>query len=243
MSDPAFVVDPRIFETFPGVRIGVIAAHGVDNRVGDPEIGRLLDAAQRHAAEQLAGVAVIEHPAIAPWREAYRRFGAKPKKTRSSIENLVRRLLKGDPLPSINPLVDLYNAVSLRHLLPVGGEDLDRTAGPIRLTFAGEDEAPVRLLGEKQARPPYPGEVIYTDDAGAICRRWNWKEADRTQLTPETRRAVFVIEALPPASEEALVAALDDLAGLVARFCGGRLENRVLDVDTAGFDPGEAKPV
>ena len=126
------IIDRRIFDEFPGVRIGVIAAHGVDNGVENPEIGRLLEEEQRLVALNLAGVTVIEHPSIAPWREVYRKFGAKPKKYRSSIENLVRRLLKGATLPSINPLVDLYNVVSLRHLLPVGGEDLERTSGSIR---------------------------------------------------------------------------------------------------------------
>ena len=232
------IIDRRIFDEFPGVSIGVIAAHGVDNRGEHPKIGRLLEEEQRLAASKLAGVTVIEHPRIAPWREAYRKFGAKPKKYRSSIENLVRRLLKGAALPSINPLVDLYNIVSLRHLLPVGGEDLQRTKGPIRLTFAGGHEKPVLVLGERQERPPYPGEVVYKDDEGAICRRWNWKEADRTKLTDDTRHAVLVIEALPPAGEEALSAALEDLTRLIERFCGGRLTRRLLDSEHPSFDLG-----
>ncbi len=250
MASRLLIVDERIFEQFPGTLVGVVAARGVDNRGEDPEIRRLLEAEQRRVAGELAGVAVVEHPRIAPWRDAYRRFGAKPKKYRSSIENLVRRVLKGAALPSINPLVDLYNVVSLRHLLPVGGEDLERVKGPIFLTFAGEDEPPVLLLGERHERPPHPGEVIYRDGAGAICRRWNWKEADRTKLTPGTRHAVLVIEALPPAGEAELSAALEDMAGLIERYCGGRLSRRLLDRDgpradldaTPALRPGSAGP-
>ena len=238
MPGQLLLIDERIFDEFPGVRVGVIAAHGADNRGGDPQISRLLEEEQRRVAADLAGVTVIEHPRVAPWRAAYRRFGARPKKYRSAIENLVRRLLKGAALPSINPLVDLYNVVSLRHLLPVGGEDLERTAGSIVLTFAGEHENPVLLLGERQERPPYPGEVVYRDDVGAICRRWNWKEADRTKLTPDTRHAVLVIEALPPVDEAMLSAALEDLTGLIERFCGGRLTGHLLDRDNAGVDLG-----
>ncbi len=238
MPGQQLIVDARVFEQFPGVRIGVIAAQGVDNRTGDPEIAEMLAAEQRRVAEELAGIVVIEHPRVAPWRDAYRRFGVKPKKYPSSIENLIRRLAKGATLRSINPLVDLYNVVSLRHLLPVGGEDLDRTSGPIRLTFAGDDEPAVKLLGEAVERPPHPGEIFYTDDAGAICRRWNWKEADRTKLTPETRHAVLVIEALPPVEEAELEAALDDLAGLVERFCGGELRRCLLAPDNPAVDLG-----
>ncbi len=236
MSGQRVIIDEHIFEQYPGVRVGVIGARGVDNRSEDPEIPALLEAEQRRMAGELAGVTVVEHPRVAPWRDAYRRFGAKPKRYRSSIENLVRRVLKGSALPSIHPLVDLYNVVSLRHLLPVGGEDLGTIKGPIFLTFAGDEEPPVRLLGERQERPPYPGEVIYRDGVSTICRRWNWKEADRTKLTPGTRDAVLVIEALAPAGEAELSAALEDLAGLIERYCGGRLSQHLLDRDNRRAD-------
>lgn len=231
-------IDPRIFDEFPGVRVGVLFADDVDNSGDPPELRTLLATEQRRVAESLAGINVIEHSRIAPWRDAYRRFGAKPKKYRSSIENLVRRVLKGGALPSINPLVDLYNVISLRHLVPVGGEDLDCIAGDLVLTFAGDSEPPALLLGEGQPRSPHPGEVIYKDDAGAVCRRWNWKEADRTKLTAATRRAVLVIEALPPVDEAMLDAALADLAELVEGFCGGRTVGRQLHRDLGEVQSG-----
>ncbi len=221
-------IDQRIFDEFPGVRVGVLFVEDVDNSGDHPELRDLLDEEQRRVAETLAGVQVIAHPHIAPWRDAYRHFGAKPKKYRSSIENMVRRVLKGGALPSINPLVDAYNVISLRHLLPVGGEDADRLEGDLVLTFAGDSEPPALLLGEPQPRSPHPGEVFYKDDTGAVCRRWNWKEADRTKLTADTRRAVLVIEALPPVDEAMLEAALADLEQLVDRFCGGRATRHLL---------------
>ena len=187
--------------------LGVIVARGVDNTGEPPGIPAGLRLEEARVRELFAGQPVTEHPRIAVWREAYRKFGAKPKDHPSSIENLVRRVAKGHALPRINPLVDLYNTISLRYLLPAGGEDLDRTAGDVRLTVAGEAEASVRLLGEPEARPPYPGEVIYKDDLGALCRRWNWKEADRTKLTPETRQAILVLEGLPPVGVEEVAAA------------------------------------
>ncbi len=158
MSGPTLTIGPRIFERFPGVRVGVVAAHGVDNSTGDPEIPALLEEEQRRAVAELAGVTVVEHPHVAPWRDAYRGFGAKPKKYRSSIENLVRRVLKGQALPSIGPLVDLYNVVSLRHLLPVGGEDLECTVGPIRLTFAATASPPVCCSANASPGCPIPAK-------------------------------------------------------------------------------------
>lgn len=233
------VVEPSVLELFPQVMVGVLVARDVDNRATEderPALERRLAAAQRAAVASLGGASVTEHPRIACWREAYRRFGAKPKKYPSSIENLVRRAMKGEPLGHINRLVDLGNVVSLMHLLPLGGEDLDRIEGDLRLTRAGEAEPPVRLLGESEARPPKPGEVFYRDDAGAVCRRWNWKEADRTKLTEATARAVLVVEALAPIRREELLEALDALAGLVRETCGGEVSEALLDRDRTEVD-------
>jgi DNA/RNA-binding domain of Phe-tRNA-synthetase-like protein len=224
-----FIIEGAIFDDFPDARIGMVSAQGLDNRGGDSEITELLRKGEASLIETMQGTPITEHPRIAPWREAYRKFGARPKKYPSSIENLARRTQKGERLRHINKLVDIYNAISLRHLVPVGGEDLDRVEGDIRLTYAGEDEPPVQLLGEPEPRPPVPGEVIYKDDVGAICRRWNWKEADRSKLTEDTRTAVLVIESLPPVSRGELEAAARELAKLVENHCHGETQVTILD--------------
>ncbi len=224
------VVEQDVLELFPDVRIGVLVLSDVNNHAR-ADFSSEIHRAQEHVRTVLAGVNVTEHPRIHCWREAYRRFGAKPKKYPSSIENLVRRTLKGEALRSVNPLVDLYNVVSLKYLLPVGGEDLDTVEGDIRLTRAVEDEPAVQLLGEKEARAPKAGEVFYTDDRGAICRRWNWKEANRTKLTRETRRAVLVLEALPPVTSSELDEAMGALEGLVRAHTSAGVTAQVLDKD------------
>jgi DNA/RNA-binding domain of Phe-tRNA-synthetase-like protein len=222
------VVD-AIFTQFPGTILGVVIAHGIDNGGENSDVLGLLHSAEAKVVAELAGAQLAEHPHIAPWRAAYRAFGAKPKEYPSSIENLVRRVLKGQALPHINTLVDLYNTVSLRWLLPVGGEDLDTVEGDVVLTFASDHEAPVRLLGERDERPPYPREVIYKDTIGTLCRRWNWKEADRTKLTAGTRNAFLVIEGLPPVEAATIERATNDLAELVRAYCGGAITTAIVD--------------
>src|SRR5512132_3664183 len=206
------LVSPDIFRAFPNALIGVAAFSGVDNAGESKEVTAALRAEEDRAAAAFAGAAIPDHPRIAPWREAYRAFGAKPKDHPSSIENLIRRVAKGGRLPHISKLVDVYNAISLRHLLPVGGEDLAAVEGDVELAFAGENEPPVRLLGEPEPRPPKKGEVIYRDRIGALCRRWNWKEADRTKLTETTTRGLLVIEGLPPVDRALVDKASRELA-------------------------------
>jgi len=228
---PALRVTEEVFSRFPEVVLGVVIAHGIDNSGDGAGLAGPLRQEGERVRATLAGAQIAEHPHIAPWREAYRQFGAKPKDYSSSIENLARRVLKGWSVPHVNPLVDLYNTISLRHLLPVGGEDLDRVQGDVLLTLATDQEAPVHLLGEPEARPPKPGEVIYKDDLGTLCRRWNWKEAERTKLTAETRNAFLVIEGLPPVGRDLVERAAGELGRLVREHCGGEVAVALIDRD------------
>ncbi len=225
-----FSIDDRIFEQFPGIMVGVIVAHGINNKLHQDEIKQLLKKAQDDLIKMVKAAELGEHPHVAAWRGAYKAFGATPKKHLSSVENLAQHALKGQELAPINPLVDVYNTVSLKYLLPAGGEDLDTIKGDIRLTIAGPSEPPVVLLGQQEARAPEKGEVIYTDEQGAICRRWNWKEAERTKLTENTQHAILVLEALPPVTKELLESAVHELACLIEKYCGGTVTVDILDV-------------
>lgn len=225
------VIADTIFEDFPELVLGVVILHDIDNSQDKAEITELLRQAEADLAAKFGNTPVIEHPFIATWREAYRKFGAKPKDYPSSVENLTRRVLNGAAMGHINNLVSIYNTISLRYILPVGGEDLDKIVGDVLLTRAGTDEPAVFLLGEKEARAPHAGEILYKDENGAICRRWNWKEADRTKLTQETKNAFLVIESLPPVPRETVETAINELADLVKQYCGGMVSTAFLDKD------------
>ncbi|MBI2597296.1 hypothetical protein HYW41_04020 [Candidatus Daviesbacteria bacterium] len=229
-------IDNKIFERFPDLILGVASINNINNNGDNPEISNLLRESEEQIMKNLANTLIIEHPQIIPWREAYRKFGAKPKDYPSSIENLLRRTVKGQQVRHINKLVDIYNIISLKYLLPVGGEDISKIKGDIFLTYASSSETPVTLLGESEPRPPHPGEVIYKDDIGILCRRWNWKEADRTKLTEETKNAVIVIEGLPPVDKTKIQEALRKLDGLIKKYCGGEINSSVLDKTNPQFE-------
>jgi DNA/RNA-binding domain of Phe-tRNA-synthetase-like protein len=226
-----FRIEEDFWALFPTARIGVVIARGIDNgAAGDAAAALLAQAvAQTGAALQDETLDMATYRAVAPWRTAYQAFGVKPNKYRSSIENLLRAARAGS-VRSINPLVDLYNSVSLRHQLPCGGEDLAAVVGDIRLTRAVGDEWFVPL-GAAEPQPPQAGEIIYRDAAGVLCRAWNWREAERTKLTPATRDAFLCIEALPPISAEALRAACMDLAALVSRQLGAHCRVEILSCE------------
>ncbi len=168
-----FSIQAELFQKFPGLQIGVVVARGIDN-TKDTDLSTQLGQEVTRIRTSLTLDALPTQPKIACWKAAYAAFGGEPKKNRSSVENLYKMILEGRELSSINPLVDAYNVVSLKHMLPVGGEDLDAMQGNLQLRYASANETPIVLLGEKDARAPKTGEVIYSDDNGAFCRRWNW---------------------------------------------------------------------
>jgi DNA/RNA-binding domain of Phe-tRNA-synthetase-like protein len=144
---------------------------------------------------------------------------------------LLSRTLKGQELPPVNWVVDAYNAVSLRHVLPVGGEDWDQLTSDLVLTFAGGDE-PFDLMhgGEHVVEHPGPGEVIWADSSGVTCRRWNWRQGHRTRLTEATRNAYFILDRLPPCALAELRAAGEELAELLRE----RSPECAIEVETIG---------
>lgn len=227
-----FLIDDAFWQLFPGAQIGVIVARGIDNRIHDPlAYEPMLWAAQREALRFLGEEELSANPAVSVWRDAFQKFKTK-KGARSSIEALLRRVKNEKPIGAINPLVDLYNVISLRHGLPCGGEDIDRFAGDLRLELALGGE-PFLPLGDEEDAPPYPGELVYKDEAGAVCRCWNWREAQRTMLTEETTNAFLCIESVDPARAAEHRAALAELAALIQKHLGGDVRAQVL---TAG-DP------
>ena len=201
-------VAPDVFALRPDYRALLIA---VDGLVPGPGDEALLLEAEAAAGKLLADTAVDQLPHIAAWREAYRAFGAKPQRTRNSLEALTRRAATG--LPRVNRLTDVYNAVSVLHQIPLGGEDLSGYRGSPRLLRATGGE-PFDTMDEH----PDPGEVVWCDDAGVTCRRWNWRQGRRTQLTANTTTALFILDALAPLTDDALTAAADDLVTQLRRF-------------------------
>jgi DNA/RNA-binding domain of Phe-tRNA-synthetase-like protein len=188
----------------------LVAAEGLEGGPGDAASDAWLREAEAAAAARLAGGMPEVRPHVAHWRDAYRSFGAKPQRTRNSLEALLRRAPDG--LPRINRLTDLYNAVSVLHEVPVGGEDLDRYSGPPRLVRAiGDEVFETTANGEPLVEHPEPGEVVWADDAGVTCRRWNWRQCTRTQLRASTTRALFIIDALGPDALDSAAAAADEL--------------------------------
>lgn len=204
-------IDAAVFALRPDYRALLLAVDGLVPGPSDETSEALLQEAEASARAALAERPVEELPHIASWREAYRAFGAKPQRTRNSAEALLRRAENG--LPRVNRLTDVYNAISVRHQIPLGGEDLSRYQGAPRLIRAdGTENFDTAAGGADVVEHPTAGEVVWCDDIGVTCRRWNWRQGRRTQLTDATTTALFILDVLDPITDDYLGGVADELA-------------------------------
>lgn len=231
MKMKKFVIKDDFWQLFPNAKIGIVVCRNVDNHYKENEAAYqdLLTKSCAEAEKYFTEEEFSSNPVIKIWREAFTKFKTK-KGARSSIEALLKRVYKGNPVGTINPLVDIYNAISLKYALPVGGEDIDKFVGDIVLTKADGNENFV-VLGSEENEPPYPGEIVYKDDEGAICRCFNWRESVRTMLTENTSKAFMCIELLDAERENIQIDALNELSSLIRENTGAQTEIHILSFD------------
>ena len=229
------IVDDSFWNLFPTARLGVLVVHGINNAPRqDAAIAQDLADAHGAALAHVPHETWTDNDVVKRWRDAFQQFKTK-KGARSSIEALLKRVSNGNTIGSINPLVDVYNAISLQYGVPVGGEDLATVQGDVRLTLADGGES-FRPLGAEADEPALPGELIYKDDAGAMCRCWNWREAKRTMLTEATTDAIMVLEAVDDSTDDAFWQATEALAAAIRNHLGAEVHVHRVTRESPTFD-------
>ena len=176
-----FSVEEKLFRLFPALKIGVLVCEIENQRYGEDRLEAILEEIRANFRYEKPQ----DHPHIKVWREAFNKLGISASKYYSSIESLLRRVLKGGPFPRINPVVDLYNAVSLKYLVPMGGHATPPLEGDISLCFAEGGESFVPMEGG-DAEMADKAEVVYKDGKEILTRRWVWRQCNKDRVTADT---------------------------------------------------------
>lgn len=230
-----FIVEDDFWRIFPEASIAVLTVKNVQeaavlDEVTAGEIKTLLEDANESAKRFLTSETISENEVVKAWREAYSKFPTK-KGARCSLEALLKRVLKGTPVGSIAPTVDITNAISLKHAFPIGAENMDAFCGDLRLGLmqGGEDFWPI---GSDKPEPPLPGEIAYYDEEGVICRCWNWRDGQRTEVKDDTTKEFIAMECVEPERVGELKEALEELATLLSKYVGAEvIEKQIVNRD------------
>ena len=222
------LIDEAIFNRYPDFCRGVILISDINNAVLNDQIQELLD----NEIKKRAGQNLIEHDYVKAWDKIHKAFGSNPNKFPPSIKSLLKRIEKGEHLPFINSVVALFNYISIKYLVPCGGDDIEKIEGNLKLGFSKGNEIFIPL-GKEEKEKPEVGEVIYFDDKtlNVMCRRWNWRNGDFTKINPTSKKIVVNLDGISPVPRNYLKEARDELAQLLEKYCSAKLTTDFLNKD------------
>ena len=230
-----FIVEEKVFEALPTACFGVVVARGIDNRSVDPRPQALLQQSIAVIEEKFAAAKAKEAAEIVLYREAFQKLGMNPNKFMSSIEAIASRIEKKKGFPSINPVVDLGNAMSIKYLLPMGAHDIDAASGDIQVRFSrqGDQFTP---FGETAAEILEAGELIYSAGERVKTRRWIWRQSEEGKVTEASRNVFFPIDGFVDHNLSRVITARDELAELLAQIFGCEVKTGWLDRATTEME-------
>ena len=222
----------EVLPDFPDTRVALVVAAELElEPERTPALARAVVEVEAEVGAYLRGRGLAEVPELQVWRAAYKAFGVKKTSYRSSVERLLKQIQRGRGLPRIGNLVDCYNAVSARHRLPIGADDLDQVTGGLAFRRARPGDDFFALgAGDAADDPPKAREVVYADGEKLLCRRWNWYQDARSATTPGTRRAALTVQWL--GGETRLEPAVEELAAWLGTHCGARTTWAIADAGT-----------
>ena len=190
-----FQYHPNIVSSFPSLIGGIILAENIQ-LPGDPDtLTKTYAQEQKEVVGRIGDTPLSQIASLAAWRGAFRTFDVDPTQYRSAAEALLRRLMKKGDIPSINPLVDIGNLVSIRYAVPIAVLDTRLITGAITVHFSDgmEEFTP---LGREEIEHPAVGEVIFSDENNQVAaRRWCWRQSDQSAARDRTTEAIITVEA------------------------------------------------
>jgi DNA/RNA-binding domain of Phe-tRNA-synthetase-like protein len=226
-----FAVEPDIFDLFSGMRIVTVYVEGIGGPTDEDGITALLEESWKTAGEAASAYGNPQsHPNIVPWVTHMKEAGAPRKKFPSSIEAMVRRAGKGGEPFRISPVVDFYNAVSLKNIIPAGGYDTDQLEDALVLRKSVEGDTFTALDSDETIEIP-AGEVSYADGHKIITRHFLWRQSRHMLITPETKNIFFVSEIPGELPDEVVETVADDLVSGLKKYFGKDAASSIVDAD------------
>jgi len=224
-----FKVYDEVFEKLPDLYFGVVVGYHINNNQNIPEIYALMKNEMSQVESNLKGINLKEYQGIIPYRDAFNQLNLNPNRFMSSVEAMVKRVSKGNVLPSINPVVDLVNNISLKYILPMGAHDLDALAGEIAIRFSRKGDA-FTPLGEELVEVLDSGELVYADSKRIRTRRWIWRQSNIGKIDENSKNIFFPIDGFHT-NKERVVQAAEELEILLKKYFNCQTKKGFIDIN------------
>lgn len=238
-----FKIQKQVFEKFPNLVVAIPIIFGFDNSQTNETGVKFLREQEEEAKKKYDLETTAKDPRVACYFDAFTKFGVDPTVSLPTHWALTKRVLEGGQIPDINPIVDLYNGMSVKYLTPFGGEDLDQVCGDFRLEVAkgGEKWIPI---GSKKSKPCVAGELIWEDDFDVSTRVLNWRQCERTKLTSKSKNGYFIMDGFEGINKDNIEKAADEFLELMTKNFGGQgkvywltKENPEIEIDFKSKKP------
>lgn len=220
-------IEKEVFKKFSRLNVGVIVIEGMDNkRNSSSVVAKMLEDIETYCRDSYVLKGFSKSAYLTNWKKAYSIKKRIPK-YHTAVENLLHDVLLGKDTERRNNIVDLYRYFMLKHMVPIGGDDLDKVKGDIKLKIAEGWE--VLKLPHAKIEHPRSGELIFVDDKQVLARRWSWHESNSTKITHNTKNAVLYFDGLPPFTYQALESVIKEFIDTAKAFVGGKFRYKILN--------------
>lgn len=217
-SDMRLIISDEVRSRFPDL-------HVLLKRIDDLRVREKLEKLERFKLEVYERVrsrfsldSLKDDPIMRAYRDFFWRIGIDPTKIRPASEALIRRILGGKDLPTINTLVDAYNLASVESRIALAAFDADKLEGEeliMRFARSGEE-----FLGIGMNKPKkLGGEEIVVADSKRLIAIYPYRDADYSKVTLETSGIYLMTCGVPGISLEDLERAEDLATQYIMRFC------------------------
>ena len=223
-----YTIAPEVFKINPQIQFGILVGRELNNCESTAEDIDLMRKAEDYVRNTIKEDDLRNLPGIREYRETMKKTGINPNKFQVSTEAMLKRVLKGNSLPSINSLVDLCNVVSLRNQISLGGHDLMDIHADLSVRFSTGKEK-FLPFGSKEYENVEEGELVFTSGDIVQTRKWLWRQSELGKITLDTNNVFFQLVGFDIAQGSALIEALDSLEEMVAKRFGGSCQRYIVN--------------
>lgn len=219
-------INQKVFENFhEQFMVGLVLCTDINNTGSPADLHEMLRDVAELIRVNFNPINLQTHQLISAWKAAVAHFGGKFQHYQSNVERMMTLILEGDDPTSKNKLADLCNFMALKHITPVGATDAKKVAGNLEFAVAQGDED---FHINAKTTTVEKDELILSDGLDVLARKLDYDTSPKAEVSAKTKHALIHIEALPPISEAKLERIMDELAGLVRVFCGGKTKKAIL---------------